>query len=187
MAVYAMLTKTKAPADPAWVWRLWDTLENAGNPGANQFPDTARAEIQSADSTPEYKTSKTPEYRTASDGSKYVAGPGYTYLPQEDGTFCGLTLVLKGPATMSVKTSSTTAMFTGVVEAPVLFWDGVMRLPGISDKQNDNGDTIRAFQTGAETALFYGLTVQRLQAMCKSSSIPFADIGSWTLDLTRMV
>jgi hypothetical protein len=182
-----MLTKTKAPADPAWVWRLWDTLENAGNPSANAPPDDTRvaAEIQSADS--EYKTSKTPEYKTASDGSKYVAGPGYTYLPQEDGTFCGLTLVIKGPATMTVRTSSTNAMFTGVVEAPVLFWDGVMRLPGISDKQGDNGDRVRLFVPGtSETALFYGLTVQRLQAMCKSNTIPFADIGTWTLDMTRM-
>lgn len=169
--VYAMLTKTKAPADPAWVWRLWDALDNAGNPG----DPGGKAMMQSADV----------EYKTASDGSKYIAGPGYTYLPQEDGSFCGLTLVIKGPASMSVTTSSTNARFTGVIEAAVLFWDGVMRLPGISDVQGDNNDLIRTFGK-SEAAVFYGLTVQRLQAMCKSSSIPFADIGTWTLDMTQV-
>jgi hypothetical protein len=198
--VYAMWTKTKIPADPAWAWRIWMGLKYAGN--AMTDPDLTfpvppvgppTAKIQGVDKS---------EYKTAPDGSKYVSGSNYIYrVDEKDGSLCGLTLVAKGPVTVTVDPPADTvqvvapSVYTGTIESPLVWFNGIVLLPGPQDVAEEvmtcrrtgrcnQRDLIVNGDSGPIQAVVLEKTLERIDAMCKQNDIPFADIGSITLDVS---
>lgn len=132
--VYAMFTKIKIPADPAWAWNLWKGLRPAAS-GLDS--GLRRVKAQSLDAGDD-------GYDTASDGTKYVRGPGYTYVvDQKDDTLCGLTLVVKGLAAIHVPSDrdglnwvgGVSSVREGFIESPFLWWNGVLKLPGAKSEE----------------------------------------------------
>lgn len=80
----------------------------------------------------------------ASDVTKYVRGPGCTYVvDQKDDTLCGLTLVVKGPVAIHVPADrdrlswvgGVSSVREGFIESPFLWWNGVLKLPGAKSEE----------------------------------------------------
>jgi hypothetical protein len=191
--IYAMFTKVKITADPAWAWRLWNGLQFAGNANPSWGP---KAQIQGTSEPPaDYK----PEY-VEHNGNKYMVSDSHAYKVNGDGSLCGITLVAKGPVKVTVKDEH----YSGHMEWPLQHFNGIIKLPSVYDEKTcqswmwwctkpkvrqENEDKAPKpdpkpvpVMDSSVAGAAYTATLDVIDLMCKNLDIPYSDIGRVTLE-----
>lgn len=166
--VYLMFTKIEIPVDPAWLLPL-----------GGIFIGGDKSRVQ-----PKAQVMGETEYKTMQDGTKYVSGKDYAYvLNEKSNALCGLSLVAKGPATVTVSSTvnmmPTTDTYTGDIEFSLLWTDLITTLPLLIQDPVDPPTDRSQRIFGSQDVL-----LERLAVMCKNNEIPYTTPGSITFDVS---
>lgn len=178
--VYLIIGKIRLPVDPAFLLPLGGLGLDASDLIINLPLRKAGSKAASAS-----VMGQSDEYKTTPAGTKYKADKDYVYvLNEKDNTLCGLSLVARGQAEMSVPSDAPMTppqLYSGFMEWPIFWTDVITTLPLlITDPSNDQ------FARQEQIIVsWFGKLLDRLAAVCKANDdIPWITPGGITFDLT---